>query len=216
MTRVREGVKADQVGAEEPLEDLIAPREGAEDVARRKRDVEKEADLRPRNQPPQEPRNEHQLVVVNPNQVARLVALGDGGGELLVHLTIGVPVVGVRRDEIELVVKERPENAVREAVVVALHFVGREVHRNRARLGELRVHLGPRFGRDLRHVARETDPQPARALMRPAQPRREPARARRDLGPTCIALHREGEPVGNDEKSLHQYLAVAGIAREAR
>ena len=71
MAHVRRRVEADEVGAEQAFEQLLAPRQDAEDLGRRKRDVQEEADARARHALAQHARHEHQLIVVDPDHVAR-------------------------------------------------------------------------------------------------------------------------------------------------
>ena len=71
------------------------------------------------------PGSEQQLVVVDPDQVARPVVRGDHVGEALVRLDVGSQSLHLERDLVEQVVEQRPEHAVGEPLVVAGDLVGR-------------------------------------------------------------------------------------------
>ena len=81
-------LEADQVGAEQALEDLAAPRQLLEQLGRRERDVQEEPDPQVGAQLAQHRRHQLQLVVVHPD---RGVLGGDLGGLL------GEPPVDPRR-----------------------------------------------------------------------------------------------------------------------
>ena len=84
-----------EVGAEQALEELVAPRQDAEHLRGRERDVQEEADARLGQALAQHRRHEHELVVVHPDQVAGLILRDDGIGEPLVHAAVDVPVAEV-------------------------------------------------------------------------------------------------------------------------
>ena len=64
-------LEADEVGAEQSLEDLAPPRQLHEELLRRERDVEEEADRHVGAQRAQHHRHELQVVVVHPDRRAR-------------------------------------------------------------------------------------------------------------------------------------------------
>jgi hypothetical protein len=84
-----------QVGAEQPPQQLIPLRQGAEQLLRGEWDVEKESDLRVRQAAPEQLGKQEQLVVVDPDQVARLVVLHHQIGKPLVDLGVRLPVLDV-------------------------------------------------------------------------------------------------------------------------
>ena len=171
-------VKADEVGAEETLEDLRPPREDAQHLGGGEGDVEEEADARVGELLPYELRHEEELIVMDPHEVAVGIALHHRVGEALVHPLIGVPPLRGRGDAVEEVMKERPQHGVGEAVVVAAHLGGREVDRDAPQTSKLGVEACSLVRADPRHIARPADPQPARTLVRPPEPGGEPACAR--------------------------------------
>ena len=81
-------LEADQVGAEKALEDLAAPGQLREQLGRRERDVEVEADAQVGPQLAQHPRHQLELVVVDPDRGA---LLGD------LRRLVGEPAVDRRR-----------------------------------------------------------------------------------------------------------------------
>ena len=113
-------LKADEVRAEHPLDDLPAPRELHEELLRRQRDVQEEADPQIGPERAQHGRHEVQLVVVDPDRRA-LRGHGRGEvGEALVRLDVALPPLAAELGRAHGVVVERPQRAVREALVEAL------------------------------------------------------------------------------------------------
>ena len=158
---VRERVKPDEVRAEHPFEDLLPPRQDPQDLRGGEGDVQEEADGRAVDALAKHLRHERQLVVVNPDEVARAPDAGDRVGEPLVDRAVHLPLLRVGRNAIEQIVKERPEDGVGEPVVIAAHLDAREVDRDAAQLFEVRVQLGALGAGHARHVARPADPQAA-------------------------------------------------------
>jgi hypothetical protein len=94
-------MKSNQVGAEDSRQDLQPPGQCAQNFVGRKRYVEKETDARVRQVPSQNRRREHQVIVVNPDEVAVTILAGDRFGEALVDVAIAVPFAVLERDAIE-------------------------------------------------------------------------------------------------------------------
>ena len=106
-------------------------------------------------------RQEHQLVVVHPDEVAGPELVEHRLAEEPVGLDVSVPVGGVEAEERREVVEERPERLVREALVEAARHLGREVHGDVALAPDpLRENLPAARVRDAGLVAVPTDPQP--------------------------------------------------------
>ncbi len=135
-------VEANQIGAQQPAKQPVPRRQGAEQLLRGKRDVKEEADPGVRAAAARSRlRQQQQLVIVHPDQVARLVVLRHDVGEPLVHLDVGVPVADVERNLIQEVVEQRPEHPVGEPLVVPGDLIGGEGHRHQPHGGELLVEL---------------------------------------------------------------------------
>ena len=125
---IRYSLKADNVGAEQAVQNLFTPGQLSINAIWRKWNVIEEADDEVGAGLPQQARNELQLVVVHPDR-------GSGGGdrcgsgsESTVHPDVGVPgfaVIARRRNN---VVVERPEGVVGEALVVVLNVFFVEPH----------------------------------------------------------------------------------------
>ena len=154
VAHVRRRVEADEVGAEQPLEHPLALREHAEDLRGGERDVEEEPDPRVRDAISDELRHEHELVV-DPDEIARLVPRGDRVGELDVHRLVGVEVPHLLREAGDRVVEERPQDRVRVALVVARDLVGRERDGREPQFVEPPLHVRAR-----RQAARRSPGQP--------------------------------------------------------
>src|SRR5262245_45048274 len=89
VRRTTRTLEANQVGPEQSLEDLVAPRELLEQFRRRERDVQEEADPDVRTGAPQHRRYELQLVVLHPDGAAFGHRTGGGVRESLVDLDVG-------------------------------------------------------------------------------------------------------------------------------
>ena len=122
-------LEADQVGAEESLEDLAPPRQLLEQLGRRERDVQVEADPQVGAQLAQHPRHQLQLVVVDPDRRVLGGLVRGRRGEPLVDLDVALPPLPVELRLGDEVVVERPQRGVGEALVVPLDVLGR--HRER-------------------------------------------------------------------------------------
>ena len=123
-------LEADQVGAEQPLDDRRPPRQLGEQLVGRERDVQEEADGEVGPLLAQQRRDQLQLVVVHPDDG---VLGGDGGGALgepLVDLHVGVPPGAVVLRLLDDVVVERPQRGVGHALVVAVDLVLGQRHRD--------------------------------------------------------------------------------------
>ena len=126
VARVGRALEADDVGAEEALDDLGAPRQLREDAVCRERNVVEETDREVGSELAQHLGHELQLVVLHPD---RAVGRGHRGGalrEALVDPHVGLPPLAVVRGRRDHVVVERPEGVVRESLVVVLDVVGAE------------------------------------------------------------------------------------------
>ena len=119
-------LEADQVGAEQALEQLAAPRQLLEELGRREGDVEVEADPEVGPELAQQLGHELELVVVHPD--GRVLGGPRGGalGEPLVDAHVGVPPLAVELRLGDQVVVERPEGGVAEPLVEPRDLVLRE------------------------------------------------------------------------------------------
>ena len=122
-------LEADQVGAEQALEDLAAPRQLGEQLGGRERDVEVEADPQVGPLRAQHLRHQLELVVLHPDGRALGRHLGGPVGEALVDPDVGLPPLAVELRLGDEVVVERPERAVGEALVELLHLLRAQRHR---------------------------------------------------------------------------------------
>ncbi len=116
-------LEADQVGAEQPLEDLAAPGQLLEELGRRERDVQEEADVEVGAQLAEHLRHQLQLVVVHPDGRALGRPVGGVLGEAPVHRDVRVPPLPVELRLGDDVVVERPQGGVGEALVEALDLL---------------------------------------------------------------------------------------------
>ena len=116
-------VKAEQVAAEQAVENLFLPRTDAERFAVRPRDVPEVADDRIGTLPLDDSGQQRKVIVLHEDDGRRAVDLFEHGvGELRVDARVLLPVGRVEDRPRVSDVTERPQRAVREAVVVALLF----------------------------------------------------------------------------------------------
>ena len=89
-------LKGKQVGAEEAFEKFLPSRQNRKDFRRGERDVQEETDSCIRQLFAKHSGQEHQVVVVNPDQVVRSVTLDRRISKESVRLDVGLPVFGVK------------------------------------------------------------------------------------------------------------------------
>ena len=165
----------------------------------------------------QESGKEQQLIVVDPDEVARPILLCYDLGKAVIHLGIRLPIADVQRNLIQQIMKERPENAVGEALVIPGDLVGGERNRYQPHLGQLPVQLGLlRSSQPLRRT-RPADPESARLLVRPEESSREPTSTALDLHPRLTGSDGDWQSVGDDQDSRHagRYPTAPGKRRVA-
>ena len=143
--RAARQLEADQVGSEQALEELAAPRQLLEQLGRREGDVEVEPDPEVGPELAQELGHELELVVVHPD--GRVLGGPRRGalGEALVDAHVGVPPLAVELRLGDQVVVERPEGGVAEPLVEAGDLLLRErdrVEGHAVVLEGLQVRLG--------------------------------------------------------------------------
>ena len=123
-------LEADQVGAEQSFEDLPPPGQLLEELGRRERDVEVEADPEVRPEVAEHLGDQLELVVVHPHGALLGGELGGLLGEAPVDLDVLVPPLAVELRLGDDVVVERPQGRVGEPLVVALDLVLAHRHRH--------------------------------------------------------------------------------------
>ena len=203
VARVLVDVEAEEVGAEQPLQELAPHRQHPEDLRRRPRRVQEPADAQPRLTLAQQAGQQHQVVVVHPHHVLGARNRRDGVGKLGVGQAVRLPLLlleaggallalGRARD----VVEERPEHVVAEAVVVAARERLVEEDGHAAAPQHVPAHLLHLLGRRVLQVG---PPHPDAPHVLDAEERRDhPTRRHRELElPARPALDRDRQPIGN-------------------
>ena len=121
-------MEAGEVRPQHPRRQLFPPGVDAEHLVGGERRVEEEADAQRRPFGLEHRGDEHELVVVDPDQVAVGGVVQHLGGEPPVHLAVRVPPRGVVAEPAGQVVQQRPEAGVGEALVVACRLFLRHEH----------------------------------------------------------------------------------------
>lgn len=162
-------------------------------------------------------RQKHEVVVLDPDHVARLELGTDGLGEAEVGLAVGVPVCLLEVHLAGVVVEERPENGVGEAVVVAVCELVVEIDclagvlLHEPAVDDLAVLLW-----DVE--ARPADPGEVELLLAARERRDEAARAHLEVVlARGILGDRDGQTIRNDDQATRATeIHVAEVSRGRR
>ena len=194
-------LETDHVCAEHAVEDLAAPRQHAKDVGGGKRRVQEEPDPRLGNARADQRRRQQQVIVVNPDDVARLVLREHQVRKAFVDGAVGLKVRQRDGQAIEQVVQDRPQHAVADAVVVAADVVGAERHRHDAARMQAPKQLRARVLVGGRTLARPADPDMIAALVHGTERRGQPAGRRCELESVGAALHGKRQTVRSNQQA---------------
>ena len=170
---IRLGLEAEHIVGEERPDEHVVHGQRGQHFRRGEGDVQEEAHGLPRSHAPQLLSERDQVVVVHPDQVARLEQRLQGVREALVDPDVALVVVAVEAGEVGAVVKERPQGTVREAVVVLLVVLVRQVRGGRGEAAAIELPGGD--ARAVGNLAAPAEPQPAGLLEGVEQRHREPA-----------------------------------------
>src|SRR5690606_3009725 len=118
------------------------------------------------------------MIVVDPDAIAFPVDARNEFGESLVHPLIGLPLDGLLGDVVEKIMKERPENPIRKALVVSGHLLLGELDREEAHAEELLGSESSFLGGEIGERSRPADPPAAGLPVRPREPRSPSTHAR--------------------------------------
>jgi hypothetical protein len=118
VARVALDVEADQVAGEQAAKQLAVPGAEPKDVVGGEGNVHEEGDPLAERELTEVFGNEHQMVVVDPDQLSLACVLGGQPGEALVDLLVALPVPALETGQGGKGVEERPQGPVGEAVVV--------------------------------------------------------------------------------------------------
>ena len=124
MSSIIIGVESNQVAVQYTVENLVTDRQDSVDLATGEGSVEEESKLdvafRVANLLSEHCWEQHQVVVVDPNEVVVLYVLCDCLGKEAVGFAVGVPCRFIERNLTRMVVEQRPENRVCGQSVVRL------------------------------------------------------------------------------------------------
>jgi hypothetical protein len=208
VPHVGERVEPDEIGTKQPAQHLAAPRQNPKDFRRGKWDVQKEADAGIRQPLAQQPRQQHELIVVNPNGVVGPIFVRHGISKRLVDLPACVPPGRIHRNAIDQIVKQRPQDPIGEAAVVPVDLVPRKRDGHDCVVAELALEVRTLMGRELRQVARPSNPQPVRVLVMRSQAVCETSAGRRQADVIVLQARDQRQAIRhNHESALHPFHA---------
>ncbi len=169
------GLEADHIIGEHRPHDVVARRQGGEDLRRTKRDVQEEADLALEAALAQLRAHVEEVVVVDPDEVVLLQHRRQTRREALVDRAIDPIRLPIELGKVQTVVQQRPQRPVGVAVVEALEFLVVHVDGGQ-RDGAL--DLGHHFAERAlgRGVAAPAEPQAAAPPQRVGQADGQPSR----------------------------------------
>ena len=121
-------LEADEVEGRKTAHQFVVHRQGRQQLPGRHRGVQEEAHPVREAEPPQFLGEGNQVVIVRPDHVVGLDQGGEPAGELRVDAPIAGVIPAVEVDQIDAVMKQRPERRVGEAVVILLVVAFAEIH----------------------------------------------------------------------------------------
>ena len=132
-------MKTDEIRAKKTLQNGRATRKNPKYLGRRKGNMQEKPNLGMRQSATKHGGHETELIVVHPNQIARLILCCHGIGKTLVDRSVAVPIRPpiVQLDSIQKVVKQRPKYPIGKPFVVMADFGRREVQGDEAHRGKL-------------------------------------------------------------------------------
>ena len=137
MTHVIVAVKSDQVGAEEPVQDVLPPGKKSEQLERRPWDVQEKTNIHVRDFVPQQPGQQQQLKIVHPHRVPRPRDFDQLVAEQVVHLLVRFPEHGLEYRPRRKIMKKRPDCLVAKPQVVLVDLPLGQKHRCAAACAQL-------------------------------------------------------------------------------
>ena len=186
MAHVVVGMEADEVGSQHAADDLVAPRQRAERLVVGEGDVQEEPDGRIRQRLAQHRRQQHEVVVLDPQRVARARFCQCYLAESFVHAPVCLPFFLVEAGELGEPVEQRPDGRVGEALVVGFGVAVVQEHRAAIALVERRGQSGALV---------------AVLLVQRAQARGQAAHAALELEAAfAVVLEAVGQPVRHDDQ----------------
>ena len=169
-------------------------RQGLQDVGRRAGRMQKEANLVPMSARPQFASEQHQVIVVHPDDIILMDQRAQSIAEHPVDPHIAARVGARIFLQVDPVVKDGPEHAVGETVVIFLNVVRPQIEQD---VGHLVDFDRPSFaGGFVRNLAAPAEPKPVSILQRGLDRDRHSSRLWR------AGQVRDGHPVRNDDQSL--------------
>jgi hypothetical protein len=164
--------------------------------------VKEERDPGVRRSVPKELRQQHQVIVVDPNQIARLEVVHHRVAESLVGSHVRIPVGSIELEPGRELVEQRPQRLVGVALVEAVEDLGREIHTDAVMVTQ------PRGQRRLVAVvvlhgslSRPADPQPVHLAHHGAEGAHQPTWVPHSPPRRTHPPHGHRKPVRHDDQS---------------
>ena len=196
-------LKPDQIILEQRAQQGVAPRQLEIDVQRREGNVEEKGKRCVHAQPPQISGDKDQLIVMNPDEVARLNLPGDRARVFFVDAGITVPIGGIEVAERLQVVEQRPQHLVGKSVVEARLILGAQRDRREPVTGLMRCSAqGVFHALVVVRDAGPADPDPA-PIAEHGQECRDQTAAARAAAERAVfgAVQHHGQAVGDDDQT---------------
>lgn|GEM_PF-5510036 len=128
MPHVVKGVESDQICLQQSPQYIFSPGKQTEYLKRWKRYMEKKAYRSVRHPLPDQTGKEHQLIVMYPDNVARLCDLHYGIAEELIDSPVRLPQISFIDGILGEAVEERPDGSVAEPAIVHIDVSSGEMH----------------------------------------------------------------------------------------
>ena len=201
-------MEPDQRRPKHPLQQLPPPLQEPENLGRGKRHVQEEADRGMGKPLPHQTRDQRELVVVDPDQIARPILVDDCVCEPPVDALVCLPALGRERQLVQLVMEQRPQNPVGKAVVVALDLGRGQLYRNSLKGGQAFAQDLALVGGQARGLARPADPDASATVVVAAEARGEASGAALDNQFAVLDMNRDRQAVRDQDHPARRLRAV--------
>jgi hypothetical protein len=117
MAAIPPGVEADQISADHAFHQPLPHRQREEDFRIRKWHMQEKANARVGKHTAKQRRNAEKLIIVHPDDIARVPERGHGVGVALVDVLVHIPPLHPQRQVIDAIVAEGPKHGIGDFLV---------------------------------------------------------------------------------------------------